>query len=256
MVTVVVQHEDVHDRHRRRHHDDIPGPVPRPRVPCGSRRTGLSLRTSQGIATGTPHTRNPVPVDKDRRTGLKHGLIARRRAVPEPMVGDTRIGPQLHRREGAQVRRHRPGPDPGHGGERRVLGRSRTQRPDLFLDVAGGDVLAAAVEPGGTAVHAAQRVRGRLGGRRGGGRGGALGGRGLGEGVGAGPGGGLEEDLADTVLLARVPTGAGEEQGDRGDGHDGGGGEGDTGSGSPPGGRPGAVRRWARGGLGGAGEGA
>jgi hypothetical protein len=152
------------------------------------------------------------------------------------VVGDPGVHAQLYGGEAAQVGGDLGGLDALGGGEGPVLRRDLLQVADLLLNVAAGDVAAAAVQSGRPAVDAAYGVRrGRFGGRRGGGDrgGGAVLRRRGGEGVGAGLARGLEEDLA--VLARGTVVGPGEDDGQDDGGDDRGGEDRDPGCGLPPG---------------------
>ncbi len=212
----------------RCHHDDLVRPVARPRGAARADAAPGLLGRPQRVATGAAHPWHTPVVDQYGGAGLEHGLVPGGLPVPVAMVGDTGVGAQQDRGQGAEIAGQIRAGDTGHMGERVPPGGVRRQPADLPFDVAAGDADAAAVEPRGAAGQGAgrrQRGDGETGGRRadvGGapragrpGRAGAggAGGRGGGEGVGALLGGGLEEDLlAQLGLLdggARTP---GEEQ--------------------------------------------
>src|SRR5690606_25695683 len=148
---------------------------------------GLRDRLGQRVAAGAADPGHSPVVHQDGGAGPQYGLVPGGGSVAVPVVGDAGVHAQLQRGERAQVAGHVRRADVGPGGERLVLGRHLLQVPDLLLHGAGGGVLGAPGQAGGTAVDGAHRGGGGGSGGRGRGDrrdGGVLGGR-LGERVGA-----------------------------------------------------------------------
>lgn len=194
----VVEHEDVDGLRRGRHHDHVGGPVRRPRSAHQLRRALLGDGRGQRVAAGAAHPGHAVTVHQHGGAGLEHRLVGGGGAVAVAVVGDPGVDAQLNRGQRAQIGGYAGGLDAGHGGERLLLARVGLQELDLFLDVAGGRAVGAAVQTGRSALDSLHRV-GRSGGRGGGGgrgRGGALLRGGVRERVLAAAVRGLQEDLA------------------------------------------------------------
>lgn len=195
-MVVVVEHEDVDDLRRGRHHDHVGGPVRGPARAHQLRRALLGDRRVQRVAAGAAHAGDAVAVHQHGGARLEHRLVAGGGPVAVAVVGDPGVDAQLNRGQRAQIGGHAGGLDADHGGEGLLLALVGLEELDLLLDVAGWCAGGAAVQPGRTAVDSLDRV-GRTGGRGGGRRrGGTLPRGGLRERVLAGAVRGLQEDLA------------------------------------------------------------